>query len=1470
MTRFRLHPRWLTGALLGGLLLADVAPAQDISIYGGRFTAGEALKVEAYGPAGTLFSLDRVLDPQGLFAASKDPHAPMLPAGASTVRVASARLTRSGALNFGRVPVGVYLVRAGAVSRVVMVTNLGMVVKRDADLALVYAADRQTGQTRPAKIWALGQSSGQRTATADASGLLRWKGALDDEQVFLARSGNDWAITGSAWNSYAAPKVRGYVYTDRPVYRPGHHVEFKGVLRAASDLKPLANTAMSVKVLNDNDEEIFRKTVTTDAAGTLHAGFDLSAGAGVGGYRFVVTSGQYDPEELSVAGSFQVEAYQKPEYQVTVTPQRPAAVQGDKISVRIGAAYLFGGRVSGARVNYSVTRAPYYPPGFDTESLPPDDQGSEYGSDLVVQEEARLNRNGELVLDLPLERDADGRPVSYRIEAEVEDESRRAVSGRARVIAYPAALNVQAETDGYVYAPGDRVAVSLDTRDLGQVGRAAPVTVDLVRQDYSQVRGKWVFREERVARQQVTTGQTGVGRASLRAPRSGGYVVRSTVKDSRGRASTTENWVWITRPGDDWGWNYREISLTLNRKSYQPGDTATVLVGNPTPGAPVLVTIEGQKLRQWAVLRGKGATLSYSFKVTADMTPNAFVAAASLGDGSFHAAEKRVRVPRVGADLSVKVTPDRPRYAPGETGKLNVQVTDAQGRGVASDVALGVVDQAIYLVQPDTSPAMLQVYDAPRDNAVGTQSSVDFYFEQTGPQAARPAAPMTEAAFAQSKEGDRADASSPEVTPRQDFRDTLLWVPNLVTDAQGRASVDVTYPDNLTTWVTTARAQTTAPRFGQTTATSLVTKDVIARLSLPTFLVRGDQVTVSGVVNNTLGTAQTGRATLSISGLSAVSGNALTATGTAFRTEAGGRARVDSVIRATQPGTASLTFTARTPGGSDALKLPLPVKARGYAETRSVTGSAGTATTFTVPRDATAGTVRLSLNLTPSLLSAVAPALDYLVGYPYGCTEQTMSRFLPALLARQTLGAEVLPDSGQNLRAITERGLARLADFQHDDGGWNFWQNDDSTLEMTAYVTGGLLRAKQVGAPVDNAVLDRGLKYLSAHVADPDERQADRATAYRVLADAGRVKVPQLVNFARRRELTPYSLAQLSMALNRAGQRQAAQDTLTRLKATRQGATRGGLVYWGSVRSADDWWSYWDDNRIQVTAVALEALARLEPQSPLIPGVSQWLLQNRQGPRWVSTQDTTSVIVAALSLPGAATTSPSAVEVAVDGQAIQNVPVSARAGASVDVPAAQLTAGSHTITVKGAPAGLTYAGQLTYSREPATLNAITNRGLTLGRTYERLTPQWDAKNKRYTYTRTPLLRGGQLQPVTVGDLILVTLTLKPDQTARYVLVSDPIPAGMKALDERSLTIAGLKERDEYGWEEWDYWYAGRDLLDDRVDLYADYLSGRQTMTYVLRAQTPGTFTALPAHAFLMYDPGVEGYGSAASFTVRDR
>ena len=1468
------HRRFWLGAGLAGLLLTGLAPAQQgISVYGGVFRSAQRVSISVSAPRSATFTLSRVPDPQALFLNSRDPHRPTLPAGTRTTPLRTLRLTREGGyqdLDLGRLASGVYLLSSGGVGAIILVSDLGLVVKRDAASALTYTADRDSGRTRPARVWALGNAA---PVSASADGVARFNRPPRENEFYLAKSGNDWAVSGAGWNAYAAPLVRGYVYPDRPVYRPGQHVDFKGVLRKAGSLAPLANTAVRVRVVSPYEEEVFRKTLTTNAYGSLSAGLDLPPGAKLGDYTFdLAPSGADGDGQADISGGFTVEAYQKPEYQVTLTPDRARAVQGERARIHISARYLFGGTLSSARVNYNVTRAPYYPPGFDEDSLAPDDEGPDYGADLVVQEETRLNAQGDLDLTLPLEKDAKGQPVSYRIEAEVEDESRRTVSAQTRVIAFPASLNVQAETDGYIYDAGSPIGVRLDTRDLQERGKAAAVTLDLVRQDYDCDRDDCKLNETREARAQLKTDAGGRASTRLRAKHGGGYLLRATVTDSAGRRSTFENFVWVLREGESWSWPYRDMSVRLDKKTYTPGDTATALVGNPHPGAPVLLTLEGDRIRKSVVLRGAQAALSYRFKVTADMSPNIFVGAAALADGNFYSNEARVTVPRKDAALSVRVTPDRARYAPGDTSTLKVQVQDAKGRGVPAELALGVVDQAIYLVKADDATPLTQVFQAPRDNAVGTRSSVDFSFE-AGPVAAAPRAAQSDAAFAQSKEEAPAPASPPDSPPRSDFRDTILWIPKLLTDAQGRAQVAVKFPDNLTTWVATARAQTLSPRFGQATASTLVTRDVIARLSLPTFLVRGDRVTLAGVVNNTLGTAVQGTATATLNGLSPLGGAALTPKGAPLKLAPQGRARSDFTVRADRVGTAQVTFGARTPSGSDALKLPLPVKARGYAVTRTAVGGPDTPLTLTVPRDANPDTLALGLNLTPSLLSAVSPALEYLAGYPYGCTEQTMSRFLPALLARQTLGAAALPEGlRKQLPDITAAGLARLALFQHDDGGWNFWQWDDSTLEMTAYVVEGLLRAKGTGLKVDNAMLDHALKYLAANVNDPQAQQAERARALKVLAQAGRAKSEAIATFARRRDLQPYALAELALALQKTGQTQAAGDLVDRLLARRIAGQGGALVHWEKPGTRD-WWDYWDDNSVQVTAAALEALNTLRPQSPVTPAVTQWLLAQRRGPQWVSTQDTTSVIIAALvgkkSAPKAAR-----VTVKLDGRDAGSAQLGA-AGQAVhlDLKTGGLAPGAHTLTLNGAPKGLSAAAQLSYSREPATLSGDATRGLRLTRRYERLTPKWDEDKQRYTYARTPLLRGGGLQPVTVGDLILVTLSVQPtDHTARYLLLSDPIPAGTRALDDRALSIAGLNDDDdEDDWENsWNFWYAGRDLQDDRVDLYADYLEGRQELTYVLRAQTPGTFTALPSHAFLMYDPDVEGYGPAATLTVRDR
>ncbi|MFC6667385.1 MG2 domain-containing protein [Deinococcus radiopugnans] len=149
-------------------------------------------------------------------------------------------------------------------------------------------------------------------------------------------------------------------------------MEFKAVLRQARKLTPLANTSVRVTIQSPDGDEVYRKTLTTNALGSLSAGLDLPVGAKLGEYYFSLKPDKAGGDSQSdIGGSFQVEAYQKPEYAVTLAPDRKRAVQGEKVNLRISARYLFGGNVSGARVNYNVTRAPYYPPGFDSDYLPP-------------------------------------------------------------------------------------------------------------------------------------------------------------------------------------------------------------------------------------------------------------------------------------------------------------------------------------------------------------------------------------------------------------------------------------------------------------------------------------------------------------------------------------------------------------------------------------------------------------------------------------------------------------------------------------------------------------------------------------------------------------------------------------------------------------------------------------------------------------------------------------------------------------------------------------------------------------------------------------------------------------------------------------------------------------------------------------------------------------------------------------------
>ena len=1450
--------------------LSASAAQPGISLFGNIVAPGQAITLGYSMPAGwATFELDRVPDPRSMLL-SANPHRPSFEARQVVARVRNLRRHQNesgyGEINLGALPSGVYRVtaREGSLSAriAVIVTRLGLVVKRSEKSVLVYAADRLSGQPQAANVWVNAQSVGATNADGLLKGIASAPGA--DPIFVAARSGNDWALADASWNSWAASKLTGYVYTDRPVYRPGDAVQARGVLRDSRTLLAPAPATVTARLLDPQDKEVGRLSARSDVYGAFEAGFNLPAVTPSGPYRIEATTGPLKAGSWqgreTYSASLYVQPYVKPEYRVDLTASAPRAVQGDTVTVTARATYLAGGVVGGGHGTLYVTRSAYYPPwpgqGDETlaTTLPPN-VNADYGSDLIAQKAISLDANGEAHIALRLDRTPDGQPARYRVGLDVNDETGSVVTGALDVIAYPAAVTVNVATDGYAYHPGGTARVSIATADLSGKPRATGVTAKLIKETWTKTKGgEWRQKLRQVSSRTLTTGGGGQAVTLLAVKESGAYRVRVVARDAQGRPATAETFLWVTQPGEEISWNYRDLNLSFDRAKYAPGDTATLLIGSPRPGTPVLVTLEGDTVNQAVVLRERGSVITYRFKVTAAMTHGVYAGAAMLGGNAMYSQNQLVPVPADDQKLTVSVkTPHQP-YKPGDNATFDVQVRGADGRGAPAQVGLSVVDEAVYLVRADETPSIFAAFHSPLDNTVGTSDGLNYWFESVGAQGA-PRGPLTRAAFADAK----AAAGAPE-QPRQDFRDTIAWAPRLITGPDGRVSVTVRLPDNLTTYRATARAITLAGRAGEARGSTLVTKDLIARLPLPTYLVRGDTATIPVSVSNTTATALTTTVTAEASGL-----QALDTTSATLQLAAGGRGAVSFTWRATDAGLGSMTASAKSGALADALRRPVRVLPRGFADEATANLSLpAAAQVFTLPSDMATGSLTLNISVTPNLAAAIEPAIEYLVGFPYGCTEQTMSRFLPAILTRAALGAGALPSSltKAELDAVTTAGLDRLRSFQHADGGWGFWIYDESTLDMSAYVLNGLTRAKGLGFAVNAAVLDRAVTYVANHAASASERIDDRGDAYRALATAGRLNLNAARALASRAGLSSYSLANLAVAFATVGAQSDAQAALTRLTDARREDKSG--VHWAGTGSSLE---YWSDNDIQVTARALEALARVEPGSALIPGAQAWLLAARRGPRWISTQDTASVVEAALALPRPALLAAFPVTVLVGGQEVKTISVPV-GGVNLSLPVT--TNGRAPITVElhapAAPVGASASLRLNFTREPVTLNGDSSGDLNVTRAYERLKPVWDEKNQRYTMTREPLAKRGVLQPVSAGDVILVTLRVSTQGNAvRYLAVSDPIPAGFSVLDERAFAVAGLPDA---SLDSWRYWYAGRDQQETTLDFFADWIHGVQVMQYALRATTVGTFTALPTTAFAMYDPSRFARSAAATLRVQ--
>ena len=451
------------------------------------------------------------------------------------------------------------------------------------------------------------------------------------------------ASPGSWYASEPQRELVGYIYTDKPIYRPGHQVHIKAVLRwrAQDALLPFDRPNAEISVTDANEKVVFRqplRPLTVSAPSTRRSPCHARRRSATTAFA----SRAANTRRPAVSRS---QEYRRPEFEVIVTPKSRFVVQGNTAVASVQARYYFGQPVANAKVRYVVSMQGYYSPLRWDDGAEGGEEGGGYfsGGDQRLEGELRLDAQGRGEIQVPLEPDENGHDFSARIEAQVTDASSREVSGNTVVHATSGPFLVSAQTSGYIFRPAQAVPVTLRALDYtGNPQAGIAVTVLLERITYPDGRYSDPTATE-ISRASATTAADGTANATLTVPaQAGSYRVRVTAP-YEDREIKAETWVWVPGVAEGQGVSDGDqyLELLADKRTYAPGETARIVIrGEPVSG-PVLVTKEGQHVT-WHGWRGRMLATRSTCRSNPETSATSTSTSSFMRDGRLFRAERRL------------------------------------------------------------------------------------------------------------------------------------------------------------------------------------------------------------------------------------------------------------------------------------------------------------------------------------------------------------------------------------------------------------------------------------------------------------------------------------------------------------------------------------------------------------------------------------------------------------------------------------------------------------------------------------------------------------------------------------------------------------------------------------------------------------------------------------------------------------
>lgn len=1423
-------------------------------------------------------------------------------------------------------------------NHLLQVTDLALSAKLGPAGSLLWVTRLSTGKPQPnaqVELW-----DGKQlvlTRHTDGAGVVRLAAGeyhpeptpRESRRSFVVRHGGETMMAAETaylggWRMPITPSLserryRVHLFTDRGVYRPGHDVWVKGIVREENGVGKEAvatNLPLHVRLTTSEGSESSVQTVQTNQFGSFAVRFPIPVSAGLGYWGV-----QAEGESLLETTSIRVAEYEPVEFEVVARGSAASVVNGETARWSTSAHYLFGAPLAGDQLRYDLSYqttsfTPARSEGFVTNDAAywADIESSTASAGSLASGNAALDARGKHELEVPLEVPNPPGPLLVRFDAEVSDVSRRAVAASTSAVLHPAQYYVGLEqleralvTAPHRFTP--RVtAITPDGRRLAE----RPVELQLLRRRWTNVRQRtndgyrqihqWV--DERVDRCTVTTRQTPHG-CSLGLTESGYYILRATSTDAQQRPTSSSLSLYALGEGriswrDDSVTHH--VQLQADKARYRVGETANILIQSPFASAHALITVERAGVLEHRVVTLQGSSPTIDVPITEAHGSNVYVsvhlirpnrAGAELAEHElYRIGYVQLEVDTAERELLVELSSPERELEPGQQATVDVAVRDHRGRPARAEVTFFAVDEGVLQLTDYQLPDPSRVFTQPRPLRVVTLESRADLARLFTPKDLRLHDKGTEG-------GGGGDA-------RSNFVQTAHFAPNLVTDADGRARVSFKLGDNLTTYRLMAVAVTDDDRYGSASDRLTASKPLMARPALPRFVRAGDEFEAALVVSTREFEGTEVDVQLEMQGLEL--------TGAAqkrLRVSSTGTQEVRFPLRAPTAGTAKLRFTARASSGGhmDRVELSRTIHSPAVVETVAAYGEVETAEgqrlgALERVRPDVGG---LEIALATTRLVGLDASLEALTEYPYSCTEQLASRLLPQIPLRELalafdLRSETSPTPDSRL-------IRRLLERQQGSGGFGFWSESPRPDPwVSAYALWVLRLAQRGGLAIEDSVLKRGAQFLKRELTRITRERSVASTPVAtsvaldlqafitfVLAELGQDE-PAVIE--RLLDSLEHSSVEASAWLALAAHVTGAPKQVTEPLSAR---LESFVVQDGNRATVQA-----DPNegeralllasRTRSQALVLYALITLNPQHRLAPALAHDLLARRTEGVWRTTQESAFSLLAldrywrAQEREAPALTA----RVWLGNQPLlteqfEGRNVTARVH-QLEMPSL-LAAGSLDLVVEASQnqtkAPLFYEARLRYAPRELPPQP-SDRGLSvlkLVRTVPAanlveavqqspLVALSDPSRSAATAARAHMPNTSLPQQVLpVDQLVLVDLLVATSVTRHHVVVDDPLPAGLEAVDfDLSTTSAALADAVvnspplagfATAWSE-------RELRDDRVLHFADELEpGLYRFQYLARPTTLGRFIVPPTRAFEMYQPEVSGRTGASVTLVQE-